>query len=143
MEALWISEEDGISIAKISWVAKRLGVAPPSVVEMFKKLNEQDLVKYHPYRGVRLAELGRVIARRLVRHHRLIEVLMKQTLEIDVDENIACGIEHHMTGEFTRALCTLLKHPRKCPHGNLIPTGNCCSSLAPSIDEKRGSNTPS
>jgi len=96
---------------------------------MYKKLAEQGFVKYYPYRGVRLAKKGSVIARRVVRNHRLIEVLMKQTLTIDVDENIACGIEHHMTKEFTNALCTLLNHPIKCPHGNTIPAGSCCSAL--------------
>ncbi|MFQ6134544.1 MAG: iron dependent repressor, metal binding and dimerization domain protein, partial [Nitrososphaerales archaeon] len=37
-------------------------------------------------------------------------------------------IEHHMTEEFADALCTLMKHPRKCPHGNPIPKGRCCTS---------------
>ena len=126
LEALWISEEGGKPIAKISWVAKQLCVSPPSVVEMFKKLKEQDLIKYHPYKGVCLAKLGRVIARRVVRNHRLVELLMKQTLGMDVDEGVACGVEHHMTREFTDALCTLLGHPRKCPHGKIIPAGSCC-----------------
>ena len=126
LEALWISEEGGKHIAKISWMAKQLSVAPPSVVEMLKKLKERGLVIYHSYVGVDLTKSGRVIARRMVRNHRLVELLMKQALSMDVDEGIACGIEHHMTGEFTNALCTLLGHPRKCPHGNLIPKGNCC-----------------
>lgn len=126
LEALWISEERGKPIAKISWVAKQLNVAPPSVVEMFKKLQERGLVIYHPYNGVRLSESGRIIARHVVRNHRLVEFLMNQTLGMDVDEDIVCGIEHHMTVEFTDALCTLLGHPRKCPHGNPIPKGSCC-----------------
>jgi DtxR family Mn-dependent transcriptional regulator len=128
LEALWISEEGGQPIAKISWVARKLNVAPPSVVEMYKKLANQDLVKYYPYKGVRLSKIGAIMARRVVRNHRLVETLMKQTLNINVDENIACGIEHHMTNEFADALCTLLKHPKKCPHGNAIPTGSCCTS---------------
>jgi DtxR family Mn-dependent transcriptional regulator len=128
LEALWISGERGQPIAKISWVARQLDVAPPSVVEMYKKLANQDLVTYYPYRGVRLSEKGTLIAQRVVRNHRLVETLMKQTLNINVDENIACGIEHHMTNEFADALCTLLKHPKKCPHGNTIPTGSCCTS---------------
>lgn len=127
LEALWISEERGQPIAKVSWVARKMDVAPPSVVEMYKKLANQNLVKYYPYRGVRLSKMGTIIARRVIRNHRLVETLMKQTLNINVDENIACGIEHHMTNEFTDALCTLLKHPKKCPHGNAIPTGSCCA----------------
>jgi len=126
LEALWVSEEVGGSMAKVVWVAKRLRVAPPSVVEMFKRLEKRGLVKYSPYRGVGLLEAGRVIARRMVRNHRLVELLMKQTLNIDIDEGIACGIEHHMTEKFADALCSLLGHPRKCPHGNDIPKGKCC-----------------
>jgi Mn-dependent DtxR family transcriptional regulator len=63
LEALWVSEEEGRPMAKVGWVARRLGVASPSVVEMFKRLEERSLVKYSPYMGVRLAETGRVIAR--------------------------------------------------------------------------------
>jgi DtxR family transcriptional regulator, Mn-dependent transcriptional regulator len=39
---------------------------------------------------------------------------------------MVCGIEHHMKSIFTDALCILLRHPRNCPHGNIIPQGNCC-----------------
>lgn len=129
LEILWISEEDGNTIAKVGWLAKHLDVTPPSVVEMYKKLEERGFVKYYPYRGVKFVEPGREIAKRVVRNHRLVELLMKQTLNIDVDEGIACGVEHHMTMEFTDALCSLLGHPRKCPHGNLIPKGSCCDRV--------------
>ncbi|MCW4040640.1 MAG: metal-dependent transcriptional regulator [Candidatus Bathyarchaeota archaeon] len=126
LEALWISEELGYSIAKLSWIAKRLDVAPSSVFEMFKKLEIRSLVNYYPYRGIQMTEKGRQIARQVVRNHRLIEVLMKQTLSMHIDETVACGVEHHMTQPFTDALCTLLKHPRTCPHANVIPSGTCC-----------------
>lgn len=127
LEILWISEEAGKSIAKVGWLAEHLGVKPPSVVEMYKKLEERGFVKYYPYRGVKFVDKGREIAKHVVRNHRLVELLMKQTLNIDVDEGVACGVEHHMTEEFTAALCSLLGHPRRCPHGNLIPMGSCCN----------------
>jgi DtxR family Mn-dependent transcriptional regulator len=126
LETLWISEERGQPIAKISWVAKWLGVAPSSVFEMFKKLEVRGFVTYYPYQGIQLTENGRQIAQRVIRNHRLIEVLMKQTLNIAVDEAVACGMEHHMTPSFTDALCIVLKHPRTCPHGTRIPSGTCC-----------------
>ena len=135
LENLWISEEEGNRIAKVGWLAKRLKIAPPSAVEMYKKLDDQGLVKYYPYRGVKFLDAGRKIAKRVVRNHRLVELLMKQTLNIDVDEWIACGIEHHLTEEFTDALCILLEHPRKCPHGNLIPKGNCCDRFGKTITD--------
>lgn len=135
LENLWISEEEGNRIAKVGWLAKHLKIAPPSAVEMYKKLDDQGLVKYYPYRGVKFLDAGRKIAKRVVRNHRLVELLMKQTLNIDVDEWIACGIEHHLTEEFTDALCILLEHPRKCPHGNLIPKGNCCDRFGKTITD--------
>ncbi len=120
LEALWISEEEGNPITKIDWVAKRLHIKPPSVVEMFKKLAKQGFVKYYPYQGVQLLEAGRTIAQRVIRNHRLIELLMK-TLNIEIDENLVCGIEHHVNEVFAKALYTFLGSPKKCPHGKDIP----------------------
>lgn len=127
LKMLWISEEEGNSIAKVGWLAKHLGVKSPSVVEMYKKLEERGFVMYYPYRGIKFMDEGRAVAKHVMRNHRLVEFLMKQTLNIDVDEGIVCGVEHHMTEEFTDALCSLLGHPRRCPHGNLIPMGSCCN----------------
>jgi len=126
LEALLVSEESGAPLARISWIAQHLGVSPPSAVEMLKKLQEWGYVTYEPRRGVELSEKGRTIARQIIRNHRLIEILMKETLNVNIDEGVVCGLEHHMNEKFTDALCTLLKHPRRCPHGNDIPKGNCC-----------------
>jgi DtxR family Mn-dependent transcriptional regulator len=71
------------------------------------KLEKRGFVKHHPYRGVRLLKAGRTIAQRVVRNHRLIETLMK-TLNIEIDENFVCGIEHHMNESFAKALFTFL-----------------------------------
>ena len=121
LEALWISEEDGKNITKIEWVAKRLSIMPPSAVEMLRKLEKQGFIKYYPHKGVQLLESGRDIAKRIVRNHRLVELLMKKTLNINIDEDNVCGIEHHMNEEFANALSILLGNPRKCPHGKDIP----------------------
>jgi DtxR family transcriptional regulator, Mn-dependent transcriptional regulator len=71
---------------------------------------------------------GRVIAERLVRAHRLAERLFTDALEIedkDIESN-ACKFEHILSPEIITAICTLLGHPRECPHGNPIPPGECC-----------------
>ena len=126
METLWISEEQGEKVAHLTWVADHLGVAAPSAVEMLKKLEKEGLVIYKVREGIELTDKGRAIARRIIRAHRLTEVLMKETLKTDIKEETVCGMEHHMDEEFMNALCTLLKHPRHCPHGNVIPKGKCC-----------------
>ena len=126
LETLWISEERGEKMAHLTWIAEHLGVAAPSALEMLKKLEKEGLVVYKVRQGIELTDKGRAIARRIIRAHRLTEVLMKETLKTDIREETVCGMEHHMDEEFMDALCTLLKHPTKCPHGHPIPKGKCC-----------------
>ena len=126
LEALWISEEQGQKLAHLTWIADHLGVAAPSALEMLKKLEKEGLVIYKVRQGIELTDKGRKIARRIIRAHRLTEVLMKETLKTDIREEMVCGMEHHMDEEFRDALCTLLNHPTKCPHGRPIPKGKCC-----------------
>jgi DtxR family Mn-dependent transcriptional regulator len=126
LKAIWHIKERGEPV-KISTVAKMLNVRQPSVVQMLKKLNEQNLVNYNKA-GVELTEEGERIGASMMRNSRLLEVLMDSALKVEIDEEMVCGIEHHMNKQFTDALCTMLKHPRKCPHGHDIPRGNCCNS---------------
>jgi DtxR family Mn-dependent transcriptional regulator len=95
LEALWLSEERGHNITKISWVAKQLAVAPSSVFEMLKKLEDDELLTYHSYQGVTLTARGKQIAQRIIRNHRLVEVLMNVTLNMDVDEFVAKHFAHN------------------------------------------------
>lgn len=127
LEQLLVFEENGDTLVRISQVSEGLGISPPSAVQMLKKLEARGLVNYRRREGVQLTEEGRRVATQIIRNHRLIETLMKTTLEKDVDENVVCGLEHHMTKEFADAICTLLNHPRTCPHGNQIPGGECCT----------------
>ena len=126
LEALWISEESREELARIKWIANHLRISAPSAVEMLKKMEKEGFVVYEDRLGIRLTDKGRTAARRIIRSHRLIETLMKNTLKIDINEETVCGMEHHMDEDFMDALCTLLEHPRKCPHGNTIPQGNYC-----------------
>ena len=125
LKAIWHIKERNEPV-KISVIAKMLNVRQPSVVQMLKKLNEKELVEYNKA-GVFLTETGEKIGSSMMRNSRLLEVLMDSALKIVVDEEMVCGIEHHMNMQFTDALCTMLNHPRKCPHDHDIPMGECCS----------------
>ena len=125
LKAIWHIKERNEPV-KISVIAKMLNVRQPSVVQMLKKLNEKELVEYNKA-GVFLTETGEKIGSSMMRNSRLLEVLMDSALKIVVDEEMVCGIEHHMNTQFTDALCIMLNHPRKCPHDHDIPMGECCS----------------
>ena len=126
LKAIWHLKERKEDV-KISTIAKMLNVRQPSVVQMLKKLNGKNLVNYNKA-GVKLTEEGQTIGSNMMRNSRLLEVLMDSALKVEIDEEMVCGIEHHMNKQFTDALCTMLNHPRKCPHNLEIPIGPCCES---------------
>ena len=126
LKAIWHIRERKEKV-KVSSIAKILNVRQPSVVQMLHKLNDANLVKYVKGNAVmKLTTEGEKIGEQMIRNTRLLEVMLKEALKIEIDEEMVCGIEHHMKEIFTDALCTLLKHPRSCPHGYEIPLGNCC-----------------
>lgn len=128
LKAIWHIRENKEQV-KVSSIAKILNVTQPSVVQMLHKLNDSKLVEYR--KGNTIMEMtleGEKIGERMIRNTRLLEVMMKESLKIEIDEEMVCGIEHHMKDIFTDALCTLLKHPRKCPHDLDIPMGICCKN---------------
>jgi len=125
LKAIWHIKERNEPV-KISVIAKMLNVRQPSVVQMLKKLNGRELVEYNKA-GVFLTETGEKIGSSMMRNSRLLEVLMDSALKVEVDDEMVCGIEHHMNMQFTDALCTMLNHPRKCPLDHDNPMGECCS----------------
>ena len=126
LKAIWHIKERGGEV-KISTIAQMLNVRQPSVVQMLKKLNGKNLVTYNKA-GIFFTEEGERVGSSMMRNSRLLEVLMESALKVDIDEEMVCGIEHHMNVQFTDALCTMLKHPRKCPHDHEIPMGVCCKT---------------
>jgi DtxR family transcriptional regulator, Mn-dependent transcriptional regulator len=126
LKAIWRISEKGEKV-KVSSIAKILNVKQPSVVQMLHKLNVLKLVKYESANPlIEMTSRGEKIGKHMMRNTRLLEVLMKNSLKIEIDEEMVCGVEHHMKPVFTNALCTLLKHPKLCPHGNMVPRGECC-----------------
>lgn len=125
IKAIYLLKESNEVPAKVKSIAKLLNISAPSVVEMLKRLSALGFVKYSR-KGALLSKRGLDVGRRIIRNYRLVEALMAIKFKIPVDERIACGIEHLMTEKFSEALCTLIKHPKKCPHGFDIPAGNCC-----------------
>ena len=129
LKAIWYIREQGEDV-KVSSIAKLLSISQPSVVQMLRKLHDANLVEYRGGKNlVRLTSEGERTGKQMIRNTRLLEVMMKDALKIEIDEEMICGIEHHMKKKFTDALCTLLNHPRKCPHDHDIPYGQCCRKI--------------
>jgi DtxR family transcriptional regulator, Mn-dependent transcriptional regulator len=105
-------------------LADRLGVTPASASGMVKRLVELGLVEHQPYHGVSLTEEGRRVALEVIRHHRLLELYLVETLGVPWDRvhDEAEVLEHVLSEELEELIATKLGDPTRDPHGDPIPT---------------------
>src|SRR5664279_1921291 len=105
-------------------LAERLGITPGSVSAMLKKLDELGLTAHVPYRGVRLTADGRRLALEVIRHHRLLESFLADTLGMPWDRVHAEAevLEHVLSEDLEELIAAKLGHPTHDPHGDPIPT---------------------
>jgi DtxR family transcriptional regulator, Mn-dependent transcriptional regulator len=109
--------------ATTSALAEQLCVSPPSVTSMLKKLASLELVEHERYRGARLTAKGERVALEVIRHHRLIEQYLSQTLGLPIDELHAEAdrLEHALSEELEAHIDRSLGFPTRDPHGDPIP----------------------
>src|SRR5574339_491759 len=114
--------------ASTNALAKKLKISAPSVTGMIQKLASAKpaLVEYHKHQGVTLTKEGKKAALEVIRHHRLLEAWLVQTLGYSWDEvhEEAERLEHVISEDFERRIAAALGHPLRDPHGELIPTAD-------------------
>jgi DtxR family transcriptional regulator, Mn-dependent transcriptional regulator len=117
--------ENGES-ASTNALAKKLNISAPSVTGMIQKLATATpaLVEYQKHQGVLLTKEGKKAALEVIRHHRLLEAWLVQTLGYSWDEvhEEAEKLEHVISEDFERRIAAAMGHPLRDPHGELIPT---------------------
>lgn len=116
---------EGGTPASTNDLAERLGVKPASVTGMIQKLasTEPPLVDYQKHQGVTLTPEGERAALEMLRHHRLLESWLVQSLGYTWDEvhDEACRLEHVISEDFEARMAAALGHPTHDPHGDPIP----------------------
>ncbi len=107
-------------------LARELNIKPASVTGMIQKLAAEQpaLVEYQKHQGVTLTPTGKKAALEVIRHHRLLETWLVQTLGYSWDEvhEEAERLEHVISEGFERRIAAALGNPTRDPHGELIPT---------------------
>jgi len=125
LEVLYRNGSNGEQVSTTQ-LSKDLGIAPGSVTQMLKKLEDLGYIKYTPYKGATLTDEGMKIAQKITRKHRILEKFLLDILKVK-EENVhqqACEMEHTLSDEAERALCTMLHHPDLCPDEHIIPACN-------------------
>ncbi len=106
-----------------SALAASMHVSAASSTNMVKKLAGRKLVRHSPYRGVELTPAGEKIALEVIRHHRLVELFLQQTLGLPWDQVHveADKLEHVLSDELEDRIAMMLGNPVTDPHGDPIP----------------------
>jgi DtxR family Mn-dependent transcriptional regulator len=119
-----IAESEGL--ASTTALATRLGISPASVTGMLQRLASSDppLIEYFKHQGAALTPAGKRAALEVIRHHRLIETYLVETLGYSWDEVHAEAdkLEHVISEEFEAKISAVLGNPMRDPHGELIPS---------------------
>lgn len=130
LEILWyMQERHGTNLKKFLVDARCKW--HPSIAEELKK---EGFVEENEHE-FKLTEKGFNQAQQLIRSHRLAERLLTDILNMNLDhaETGACEFEHIIVPEIVDSICTLLGHPKICPHGLPIPEGACCREARSSL----------
>jgi DtxR family Mn-dependent transcriptional regulator len=104
-------------------IGQRLGLNPPAVTEMLRKLAEKELILYTRSEGASLTEEGEILALQVIRKHRIWETFLVRTLGFTWDEvhEVAEQLEHIRSPKLLDELDRFLGHPEFDPHGEPIP----------------------
>jgi len=123
-KAIYALQDRGDGAVSTTALAERLGVTAASASGMVRKLDEQGLVSHVPYRGVRLTEDGTRLALEVLRHHRLLELYLTETLGVPWDRvhEEAEVLEHVLSEDLEALIAAKLGNPTHDPHGDPIPT---------------------
>src|SRR5213595_4142396 len=120
--------QEGDARVSVTMLAEEQGVAAGSASEMVKELAALELVDHAPYKGVRLTAAGERVAVEVIRHHRLLELYLAETLGLDVEDvhDEAERLEHVISEQLEQRIDKALGFPTHDPHGDPIPDANLC-----------------
>jgi DtxR family Mn-dependent transcriptional regulator len=139
LEVLWTRDEEGKE-APIEFFNRQ----KESII---RELTDSSMILISNGLAI-LTDEGRKEAESIVRRHRLAERLLVDVLDIGnkLVEETACKFEHILHEGIDDRICTIVGHPKYCPHGRPIPKGKCCTEkeekakqvVAPLTDLKPG-----
>ena len=105
-------------------LAERLDVTAASASGMVRKLDDLGLATHERYRGVELTDEGEKVALEVLRHHRLLELYLAESLDVPWDRvhDEAEVLEHVLSEDLEDLIAAKLGNPTRDPHGDPIPT---------------------
>ncbi len=138
--------EEQVEALEFLWLMEEKRAPTPMEVEhesqaemtpsLLESLRNEKLISWENAAMPVFTSEGRAVAGQIIRRHRLAERLLCDVLGMHVDdsEDAACEFEHVLAEGITSSICTLLGHPRFCPHNRPIPEGECCLQASEELE---------
>jgi DtxR family Mn-dependent transcriptional regulator len=125
-KAIYALEQREGGAVSTTALADRMDVTPASASGMVRRLGELGLVTHVPYRGVQLTPSGARVALEVLRHHRLLELYLAESLGVPWDRvhDEAEVLEHVLSEELEALIAAKLGNPTHDPHGDPIPSAD-------------------
>ena len=122
LRTIYELEEEGI-VPLRARIAERLHQSGPTVSQTVARMERDGLLTVEGDRHLELSPLGRSLAMRVMRKHRLAERLLIDVIGLSWEDahEEACRWEHVMSEAVERRLIELLDHPTESPYGTPIP----------------------
>ncbi|MCX8070235.1 MAG: metal-dependent transcriptional regulator [Thermodesulfovibrionales bacterium] len=132
LEAIWYMKENN-DMAKQKLIGYFGGDFNNEILDLL--INENLITLTNDNKEISFTEKGESTAKRIIRAHRLAERLLFDAMGMSKDfEKGACEFEHTLTEELINSICTMLGHPKECPHGLPIPPGECCLNAVKTVE---------
>jgi len=118
LEAIYHIVDENL-VARSKDLVQKLGVNSSSVTQALKSLSDKNLINYEPYGVVTLTDLGKDIARDVVRRHEALRTFFVDILHVDENtaEDAACKMEHDMPRVIVDRLMGFIDYTVRCSGG--------------------------
>lgn len=118
--------QDSAPHISTSALANVLGVTAAAVTRMVQRLKEAGYLEHEPYRGITLTPAGEREALINIRRHRLMECFLVDVMGFRWHEvhDEADALGESVSDETLRRMEVMAGNPRRCPHGEPIPTAS-------------------
>lgn len=113
---------------KVGDIAKNLSQPHSTIGSCIKRLEEEGYVVYKRYKPVSLTEKGKDLAIELIRHSRLLELLLYNELDLEKQEahQEAENFFLPFSCKTIQLICEKYGHPDRCPCGEKIMDSKQC-----------------
>ncbi len=128
LKLIYREQYERLTKLRTTAIARALGVRPATVTEVIQNLSKKKLLRYRRYYGVELTKEGIAEAQKLLRKHRILEVLFTNLLNYGAQEacDEASKLDYHASRSLINAICQAYGHPKTCPCRKIVFSDSEC-----------------